>query len=298
MEHGNHRGMLQNPVGQVLDLIRGSRRASRNRAAEGAHDVAARERRRALRQPVRAEQLRRQDLDAEVMVVRPAAACGVGRPAELAGALAPICEQPRRVDVTLLCSPRRQRGRFGRPRPGRATLGQRRLDLGSATAERTQHPRRHPLHLCDAPLDRRPLKPKLAGELRSQQRLVEVARRRRVGVQPPPIERRPAAIGTPGQVRDHHVRVQLRIPPARRSVPERRRDEPVDLLDDSPVVAAPDGRRRSFEVPERVGDGGVVRRPHRLSHLAVAGPEQHAHAFGRRERHVERRHLQPRRRLS
>jgi hypothetical protein len=89
----------------------------------------------------------------------------------------------------------------------------------------------------------------------------------------------------------------LRIAGPGRPVPKCAGDEPLDLLDDSAVVAASDGGRGSLQVPERVGDGGIVRRSDRLAHLAVAGPEQHAHALRRRKRHVERRDLQPRRRL-
>ena len=108
---------------------------------------------------------------------------------------------------------------------------QRRLDLRAPAAERPQHRLRHADDLGDPVADRRPLDPERPGQLRAQHRLVDEARRPRVRVQPPAIQRRPAPVRPTAEVRDQDVRVQLRITRARRAVPERRRHQPGGRLD-------------------------------------------------------------------
>ena len=134
----------------------------------------------------------------------------------------------------------------------------RRFDLGTPSTERLQHWLRHADQLGDPAADRQPLQPERASELRAQDRLVDEARRPRVRVQPPAIERRPAAVRSAAEVGDQDVGVQLRIPRARRAMPKRGCDQPAGRHDLSPAMAATDRRRRTLEISDRLEDGAVV----------------------------------------
>ncbi len=130
--------------------------------------------------------------------------------------------------------PGRERRRLGRARARRPALGERRLDLRAPAAERPQHRLGHADQLGDPVPDRQPLDPERPRQLGAQHGLVDEARRPRVRVQPPAVERRPAPVHSAAEVRDQDVRVQLRIAGPRRPMPERRRHQPGRLLDLAP----------------------------------------------------------------
>ena len=146
--------------------------------------------------------------------------------AELDRSGPPVRDQLIDRERRALDLPGRQSGGLGRARARRPALGQRRLDLRAPAAERPQHRLRDTDQLGDPVADRQPLQPESPGELRAQDRLVDEARRPRVRVQPPAIQRRPAPVRAAAEVRDQDVGVQLRIPGPRGAMPKRRRHQP------------------------------------------------------------------------
>ena len=122
---------------------------------------------------------------------------------------------------------------------------------------------------------------------RAQHRLVDEARRPRVRVEPPAVERRPAPVRAAAEVRDEDVAcaaADRRRATCDAGTPPRPTRPPAS-------TSAPPWPRRTaaaaLEVAERLDDGPVVRRADRRAQLAVADPEQHAHALRRRERQIE-----------
>ena len=139
-----------------------------------------------------------------------------------------------------------------------------------------KHRRRHAVDVGDPVAHRSPRHPELASQQRPQPRLVEVAGRLRVRVDPATVERRPAPVGAEHDVGDEHVRVELRIAGARRPMPERRGDQPAPRDHVHAAAAAARHPGRPLDVAERLGDRPIVRVPDRTAQLVVADPEQHA----------------------
>ena len=81
-----------------------------------------------------------------------------------------------------------------------------------ALGEGEEHRAGDVVDLGDSPLDRAPLDAEGAGERVAQHRLVEVARPGGLRVERGGVQCRPAAVHAAGDVRDHHVGVQLRVP--------------------------------------------------------------------------------------
>ena len=191
--------------------------------------------------------------------------CNLARPeSKLRSPRPPLPDELVRADPRVLRPPRRQRGRLSRASAGRSALGHRGIDLSAPPAERPHHVSRHTDDLRDPLPHRRPLDAELARQLTAQHRLVDEARRPRVRIQPPPIERRPPPIEPAPEIRHEHVRVELRIAGARRPMPERRGDQPRCLLDD----------RRRHARGERPPPSARDTRPPRASRCHA--PREHA----------------------
>ena len=180
----------------------------------------------------------------------------------------------------------RERRCLGRPRAGRPALGERGLDLRAPAAERPQHRLGDAHQIGDPVADRQPFKSESSGQLRAQDGLVDEARRPRVRVQPPAVQRRPAAVRAAAEVGDQHVGVELRIACSRRAMPERRCHEPSGRHDLGPAMAATDRGGGALEIADGFESGAVVRGADRAPQFAVADPEQDADALGRREGQV------------
>ena len=110
-----------------------------------------------------------------------------------------------------------------------------------------------------------------------------------MGVETSRVERGPASIVGLNEIRDDHVRVQLRIARARSAMHERGGDQPVSADADASGRTAPPHGGVALEVPERILDGGVVRSSDGATERTLADTEQHADALRGRERDVESR---------
>ena len=214
----------------------------------------------------------------------------LGRQAKTRRPLAPLGRELLGRDAVVLPPPsleRRDLRRRGGPRPMPLQLG---IDLRPPPTERPQHRSRHAGHVGDPVPNRTPLEPELARQLGAQPSLVEVAGGLGVRIQPPPVERRPAAVGAEREVGDQDVRVQLRVAGPRRPMPERRRDQPTPGHGMNATGTTPRHRGMPLDVAERIRNGAIVRAPDRTTHPIVTNAEQHAHALRSRERQVEARH--------
>jgi hypothetical protein len=212
-----------------------------------------------------------------------------GMPAELTGSPAPTLAQLPRFARRRFGPAGGERRQLGRARPADAALLERRHDLGPPATEQPAYLGRDTGQLGDAVTHRRPLDAERPRELTPQHRLIDPARSSCVPVQAPAVECRPAPVGAVADVRDHDVRMQLRVAGARRSVPEDGSDEPGGRQHDSAAPPASHGGRVAFEVAQRFGRRSVVAVSHRTLDAAVAEAEQDADALGRRERQVEGR---------
>ena len=261
-------------------------RPTRQRLAQRLHHLASPERRRAPRQPVRPG--KSLAIAAQSLLADGNCPPAPDQPPELRPA-EPELLRPRRHSPTS-CSavtrgsfdpPRRQRRRLRRPRPGRPALGERRIDLRPPPAERPHHGPRHADDLGDPTPHRRPLDADRPRQLAAQHRLVDEARRPRLRVQPPPIERRPPPV-------DRHARGSR---PRRACAAADRRPATSDAGTPPPPARTPPQRSRrraraeprppTAPVPDRLTDRDVVRRTNAPAQLVVAEPEQHAHALRR-----------------
>ncbi len=289
---------VRRPQERVRRRLDRPRVAAETGFAERLDHVAATERRARARETLRAGQI----LEGELAVRTERRAAE--RPSRDAPQLLPAEPQlgrpspplPNKVLGTLrdvLLPARGQRRRLGRARSLGAAPFERRLDLGAPPAERLANRTRDADDLADPTPDRAPLDAHRSRELRPQHGLVDEARRPRVRVQPPPVERRPAPVAAPRHVRHEQVRVQLRIAGTRRPVPEPRSHEPGHRLDHRTCRPSPDRRGRPLEVAEGLPDGPVMRRADARSELVVPDAEEHADALGRRERQVEPAHANP-----
>ncbi len=88
------------------------------------------------------------------------------------------------------------------------------------------------------------------------------------------------------------MRVQLGVSGPRGAVAERRGHEALRRQDRQPAAPPADGRRGPLEVSERLAGGTVVCGPHDGAGGVVAEPVEDRDALGRRERQVERGHLE------
>ncbi len=214
--HRDHPRVGEQPVGKSFKGGGVDGGAGRQPFATHRDHFATAERGVVGRQSVAAEQLARNVLKARgVELDRLRAADDLSDLAatepQLGRAHAPLVDEALRVNVPLLGATRRERGRLGGPRPVRATISERRLDLGSAPAEGAEDPRGDAINLGDAVTDLGPGDAQLARQLRPQHRLVNQARGPSVSVEPSPVERRPLEVTTSGEVGDDDVRVKLRI---------------------------------------------------------------------------------------
>ncbi len=277
---------VRRPQERVRRRLDRPRVAAETGFAERLDHVAATERRARARETLRAGQI----LEGELAVRTERRAAE--RPSHDAPQLLPAEPQlgrpspplPNKVLGTLrdvLLPARGQRRRLGRARSLGAAPFERRLDLDAPPAERLANRTRHADDLADPTADPAPLDAHRSRELRPQHGLVDEARRPRVRVQPPPVERRPAPVAAPRHVRHEQVRVQLRIAGTRRPVPEPRSHEPGHRLDHRTCRPSPDRRGRPLEVAEGLPDGPVMRRADARSELVIPDAEEHADALGR-----------------
>jgi hypothetical protein len=208
-------------------------------------------------------------------------------PAELTGLSAPTLAQVPRFAGAPFRPARGQRRQLGRPRSADAALLEHGDDLGPPAAEQPPHFGRDVRQLRDAVTHWLPLDADRPRELTPQHRLIDPARRCGVPIQAAAVERRPTPIGAIADVRDHDVRMQLRIAGARRPMPEDRSDKPGGRQHDSAATPAPHRGRVAFEVAQRLGRCSVVAASHRTLDAVVAEAEQDTDALGRREGQVE-----------
>ena len=140
--------------------------------------------------------------------------------------VAPIGRQDCRIDVVVLSGTGRDREPPRGPDRRVAPFGHRRFDLDPAAAELPQHLVRTPAtspHPCDRVSHSRP-----SDRLRrvAELGLVQEPGRAGVRVQVPAVQRPPHAVLAPGRVRDHDMRVELRVTGPARPMPKRRPDQP------------------------------------------------------------------------
>ena len=111
-----------------------------------------------------------------------------------------------------------------------------------------------------------------ARELVPKVGLVEVAGGEPVGAQDRlAVERPPLPVVGAGEVRDDHVRVQVRVLRPARAVPERGRDEALAVLADRAAAAAADDAGLALEIAERRLPGRLVRLADLAAHPLVVG---------------------------
>lgn len=136
-------------------------------------------------------------------------------------------------------------------------------------------------------LDGEPANRQPFGQLRTERRLVEVAGGFGVPEQELAVERGPAPVGPARDVGHDDVRIQQRVACARGAMPERGADEARALHHDRPAAAAPNVARFAFQVAERLGHRGVVRRTDGRTHLGIGDAEEDAHALRCPEGEIE-----------
>lgn len=132
-------------------------------------------------------------------------------PAELTGSSPPAFAQLPRFAGAPFGPARGERRQLGRAHPAHTALLERRHDLGPPATEQPAHIGRYAGQLRDPVAYRRPLDAERPRQLAAQHRLIDPARRGGVAVQPPAIKRGPAPIGAMADVRDHDMRMQLRV---------------------------------------------------------------------------------------
>ena len=213
----------------------------------------------------------------------------LGREPEFAGAPPPFGHELLGRDAVVLRATRLERGDLCCGGARSAVSFELCIDLGAPAAERAQHGRRHTGDVGDPVANRRPLDAQLARELAPQPRLVEVTGGLGVGVDAPPVKRRPLPVGAEREIRDEHVGVQLRVASARSAMAERRRDEPIALDRLSAAGSAARHRRLALHVSHRVDHCAVVRVANDRTQPVVSDPEQHADALRRRVGQIEPR---------
>ena len=294
-DQGDHVLGCEEAVGRRLQRRAIDAGAGRQLLADGLEDVVARERRLAPREADGADEPLEQAIPLARAWLLRAGTSGdqrefVAAEAELRRPGPPLAGQ----------LPRAVAGSFGRrvasaaasaarapdvPRcSSAASISARRRLNPTSTRRRTPTTSAIPLRTGDHST------PTLRVSSAAQHRLVDEARRARVRVQPPAIQRRPAPIAAAAEVGDQHVRMQLRIPRPRRPMPKRRRHKPRRLLHQRPAMAAPDRRRRPLQIGHRRPRRHVMRRPHPPPQLLVADAEQDAHRLRRRERQIKPAH--------
>ena len=122
---------------------------------------------------------------------------------------------------------------------------------------------------------------------------VEVPDRGQPRVQRPAVQRRPPPVARGvGQVGDHHMGVQVRVPGPGGAVPERRGHEPIGVDHAVAALAAAHPARHPLQHPQRPGHGRVGGVADLVGHLRRTEREQQRHRLGRTERHIEPGHHQ------
>ena len=160
------------------------------------------------------------------------------------------------------------------------------LDLAAPIGEVIDHRPVDPGDIGDAVLDRFPFDAEPSGQLVTKVGFVEVAGGLGVQVQPPPIQRPPDVIGALGHVGDEHVGVEVRVPGPAGAMPERRRDQALDLDLVDPVLPGPRSGCVAFDVGERSVDGRLVRSGHGPGRVRVAEEGEQRHGLRGPERQV------------
>lgn len=259
-------------------------------------DVATREGRGLARQPIRAGELDRGPL-ASIHVTRARqprspddGSHAVAAQAMLCRPGAPVLPQPIQRNRVVLAAARLERRDLGRASRALAAIGHMLEDLRPPPREVLDDPTRDANEVRRPALDGEPPHAKPLGQLRAQRRVVEVARGLRVPVERAAVERGPAPVRALSHVRDHDVRVQQRIPGARRAMLERRRHEAAALYDRRAATAASRLTSLALEIAERLADRGPMRRADGLHDCLVGDREHDAHALWSSESQVEAGH--------
>ena len=168
------------------------------------------------------------------------------------------------------------------------------LDLPATGGELPQHGRGDLLDLGHPVAHRPPAHPRQALVDRAAQvRLIEKSGRLGVLVDRRAIERRPPAVGAPGRVRGHHVRVQLRVLRTAHAMAIGGRHEPLPRLTQHTATAATHSTRLALQIAQSGTHGRLMRVHQPTGQHPIADGEQDADRLRGRERQVKRRHLRP-----
>ena len=214
----------------------------------------------------------------------------LGVEAERGGPRPPARHQAIGVDAGVLGLAGGVGGVLGGPGAVLAVLVQVGLDLPAPGRELPQHRPRNAGDVGDAVAYRPPLDTEALGELPAQVGFVEVPDGGQPGVQRPAVQRRPPAVTRGvGEVGDHDMGVQVRVPGPGGAVPKRGGHEPIPVDHGVAALAAAHPARHPLQHPQRPGHGGVGGVADLVGHLRWAEREQQRHRLGRTERHVEAR---------
>lgn len=169
----------------------------------------------------------------------------------LGGARLPLLPQPREIDLLFRLAGRERRDSAGREafRPARLHVFEQRLSSSREGSHRLLGDALEFGHAFDRlrPADAEPLR-----ELVAEVGLVEVAGGEPVGAQDRlAVERSPLAVLGSSEVRDDHMRVQVRVLRPTRPMPVRGRDEAAAVFPDRAAATAADGTSLALEVAER-----------------------------------------------